>query len=203
MWSNASDNTLPNDPIHAAPSFEQIVNDHQALVFRTLARLTGRNDALDDLAQDVFLRLFRALPNFRGEAAISTYLYRIAVNVSQNEWKRRRRETLRHVSLSAPISGDEPAWEARLAHPGPSAVEQMEESEFAQLVQHHLDALSNVERSVLVLYHQEERSYEQIAQILGMPIGTVRTHLHRSRKKLREALTAPTPTNEKGGAHAR
>jgi RNA polymerase sigma-70 factor (ECF subfamily) len=82
------------------PSFEQIVRDHQAMVFRTLMRLTGRRDGVDDLAQDVFLRLFRALPGFRNEALVSTYLYRIAVNVAQDEWKRRRREDRTHVSLS-------------------------------------------------------------------------------------------------------
>jgi RNA polymerase sigma factor (sigma-70 family) len=165
-------------------TFEQIVQDHQAMVFRTLSRLTGRTDRLDDLAQDVFLRLFRALPGFRGDAAVSTYLYRITVNVAQNEWKRRRRDDRRNVSFS----DDEADWEDRLPHPAPTAAEQMEEREFAELVEQHLSELSAMERSVLVLYHQEERSYEQIAQILTMPIGTVRTHLHRGRNKLRERL---------------
>ena len=72
-------------------SFEQVVEEHQAMVFRTLLRLTGSREHLDDLAQEVFLRLYRALPSFRGEALVTTYLYRIAVNVTQDEWKRRRR----------------------------------------------------------------------------------------------------------------
>ena len=66
------------------------MREHQAMVFRTLLRLTGSREHLDDLAQDVFLRLYRALPSFRGEALVTTYLYRIAVNVAQDEWKRRR-----------------------------------------------------------------------------------------------------------------
>jgi RNA polymerase sigma factor (sigma-70 family) len=163
-------------------NFEQIVQDHQAMVFRTLARLVGPQN-LEDLAQDVFLRLYRALPNFRGDAQIATYLYRIAVNVAQNEWKRCRREDRRHVSLS-----DDADWESRLEHPAPNAIEQLEEHEFAQLVDEHLQRLTLAERSILVLYHQEERTYEQIAQTLSLPINTVRTHLHRGRKKLREAL---------------
>jgi len=165
-------------------SFEDLVREHQAMVFRTLLRLTGRREHLDDLAQDVFLRLFRALRGFRGEAALGTYLYRITVNVAQNEWKRRQREDRSHTSIS---EGEEPL-ETRLQHPAPGALEQMEQSEFAQLVNEQLKALSQVERTVLVLYHQEERSYEQIAHILGVPIGTVRTHLHRGRGKMREAL---------------
>jgi RNA polymerase sigma factor (sigma-70 family) len=165
-------------------NFEQLVRDHQALVFRTLLRLTGSRENVDDLAQEVFLRLYRALPSFRGESLITTYLYRITVNVAQNEWKRRRRDDRSHVSLSDEISN----WEDRLPHPNRNAEQQIEELEFRQCVEEQLQSLSTIERTVLVLYHQEERSYEQIAYALGLPIGTVRTHLHRGRKKLREGL---------------
>jgi RNA polymerase sigma-70 factor (ECF subfamily) len=165
-------------------SFEELVREHQAMVFRTLLRLTGSREHLDDLAQDVFLRLYRALPSFRGEALVTTYLYRIAVNVAQDEWKRRRREAQSLVSISDETSG----WEDRLQHPGRNAEELLEESEFQELVEGQLQRLSQVERAVLVLYHQEERTYEQIALALGLPIGTVRTHLHRGRKKLREGI---------------
>jgi RNA polymerase sigma factor (sigma-70 family) len=165
-------------------TFEQLVRDHQAMVFRTLLRLTGSREHLDDLAQDVFLRLYRALPSFRGEALITTYLYRIAVNVAQDEWKRRRRDDRSHVSLSDETS----AWEERLAHPDRNAEQQIEEREFQQAVDEQLQLLSQIERTILILYHQEERSYEQISYALGVPIGTVRTHLHRGRKKLREAI---------------
>ena len=165
-------------------SFEGIVRDHQAMVFRTLMRLTGSREHLEDLAQDVFLRLFRALPGFREQALLSTYLYRITVNVAQDEWKRRRREDQPLISISDDIS----AWEHRLPHPDRNAEEQIADQEFQHALDHHLLLLSAVERSVLVLYHQEERTYEQISQSLGLPLGTVRTHLHRGRKKLRDAL---------------
>jgi len=154
------------------------------MVFRTLLRLTGSREHLDDLAQDVFLRLYRALPSFRGEALITTYLYRIAVNVAQDEWKRRRRDDRSHISLSDETS----AWEERLAHPDRNAEQQIEEREFQEAVEEQLQLLSQIERTILILYHQEERSYEQISYTLGMPIGTVRTHLHRGRNKLREAI---------------
>jgi RNA polymerase sigma factor (sigma-70 family) len=167
-------------------TFEQLVRDHQDMVFRTLLRLTGSRENVDDLAQDVFLRLYRALPNFRGEALVSTYLYRITVNVAQDEWKRRRRDDRPLISISDETS----SWEDRLQHPDRNAEEQMEEREFQQVVEEQLLRLSQVERNILVLYHQEERSYEQISLALGLPIGTVRTHLHRGRKKLREGLQA-------------
>ena len=160
------------------------------MVFRTLARLAGprvQQSQLEDLAQTVFLRLFRALPNFRGESQITTYLYRIAVNVAQDEWKRRRRED--HTKTS--LSDENFNWEDRLEHPAPDALAQLEQSEFAQLVEDHLQALSQTERAVIILFHQEDRTYEQIAESLALPLNTVRTHLHRARKNLREAIATP------------
>jgi len=181
------------------PSFEEIVREHQALVFRTLLRLTGSREHLDDLAQDVFLRLYRALPSFRGEALVTTYLYRIAVNVAQDEWKRRRRDAQSLVSISDEASG----WEERLQHPGRNAEELLEQHEFEELVEGQLQRLSQVERAVLVLYHQEERTYEQIAAALGLPIGTVRTHLHRGRKKLRQGIESGRPQRHPTGIAAK
>jgi RNA polymerase sigma factor (sigma-70 family) len=165
-------------------NFEQIVQDHQTMVFSTLMRLTGSREHIDDLAQEVFLRLYRALPAFRGEALLSTYLYRIVANVAQDEWKRRRRDDRPLVSFSE----EESDWEGRLQHPGLNAEQQFAERQFRYSVECQLQQLSPIERTILVLYHQEERSYEQIAQSLRLPIGTVRTHLHRGRKKLREGI---------------
>ena len=153
------------------------------MVFRMLVRLTGMREHVDDLAQEVFLRLYRALPSFRGEALLTTYLHRIVVNVAQDEWKRRKRDT-RETSLSDDVSG----WEDRLHNPAANAEQQLTTLELQQRVEDELAKLSAVERSVLVLYHQEERSYQQIAESLRLPMGTVRTHLHRARKKLRAAL---------------
>jgi RNA polymerase sigma factor (sigma-70 family) len=165
-------------------NFEQIVQDHQTMVFSTLTRLTGSREHIDDLAQEVFLRLYRALPAFRGEALLSTYLYRIVANVAQDEWKRRRRDDLPLVSFH----DEEGGWEGRLQHPGLNAEQQFAERQFRYSVECQLQQLSPIERTILVLYHQEERSYEQIAQSLKLPLGTVRTHLHRGRKKLREGI---------------
>jgi RNA polymerase sigma-70 factor (ECF subfamily) len=172
-------------------NFERIVRDRQDMVFRTLLRLNGSREHIEDLAQEVFFRLYRALPAFRGEALLTTYLYRIVVNVAQDEWKRRRRVERPLVSMSSVVSlNDEEAldWEDRLPHPGLDAEEQLAEKQFQQLVEKQLKLLSDVERAVIVLYHQEERSYEQIADALKLPMGTVRTHLHRGRKKLREGI---------------
>ena len=177
-------------------NFEALVREHQGLVFRTLTRLTGTGVQVEDLAQEVFLRLYRALPEFRGDAALSTYLYRIVVNVAQDEWKRRRKE--RGMMAAAPavdedgdaggsgwiesFAGDELTEHAR------NPEQRMEDAEAQAAVEAALRGLPEMERAVLVLYHQEEVSYEGIAAALGLPINTVRTHLHRGRKRLGEVL---------------
>jgi RNA polymerase sigma-70 factor (ECF subfamily) len=158
----------------------EIVEAHQKRVFRMLASLIGRTDDIEDLAQEVFLRLFRALPLFRGEAQLSTYIYRIVVNVAQDEWGRRRRQR------STTSSIDETAF--AIADRAPAADQEIARKQLLRLVDKCLQNLNQPERTVFVLYHQEERSYEEIATILDMPLGTVRTHLHRGRQKLRAMI---------------
>jgi RNA polymerase sigma-70 factor (ECF subfamily) len=173
--------------------FEDLVREHQGMVFRTLTRLTGSGVQVEDMAQEVFLRLYRALPEFRGESLLSTYLYRIVVNVAQDEWKRRRKERSRLVSEPLfeedesggwieSFAGDELTEHAR------NPEQRMADAEMVEAVEDAMLGLPEMERAVLVLYHQEECSYEGIAAALGLPINTVRTHLHRGRKRLSEAL---------------
>jgi RNA polymerase sigma-70 factor (ECF subfamily) len=177
-------------------AFEALVREHQGMVFRTLTRLTGAGAHVEDLAQDTFLRLYRALPYFRGDSTVGTYLYRIVVNVAQDEWKRRRRERTHMVSEPAP-SAEEPGggWLENFA--GDDLTEhardpqqRFADAEMQQVVETALGELAEMERAVLVLYHQEECSYEGIAAALQMPINTVRTHLHRGRKRLSELVRA-------------
>jgi RNA polymerase sigma-70 factor (ECF subfamily) len=161
-----------------------LVADHQELVFRTLYRLMIGREGIDDLAQEVFLRLYRGLHGFRGEAQIETYLYRIVVNVAHDARKRRAKEQHGHVSLS----DDEAGWQNRLAHHDRNAEQQLQEKQFSAAVEQAMGHLSTQERAALVLYHQEEQSYQQVAIALGLPVNTVRTHLHRGRARLRLLL---------------
>lgn len=167
--------------------FEAIVRQHQQQVFRTLARLVNRRENLEDLAQEVFLRLYRALPSFRGEAMLSTYLYRITVNVAQDEWKRRKRVDAPLDSITAAEPG-ETSLEDSLRHPDRGAEQRLLDREYWQTVQQQMMTLSTVERTVLTLFHQEDQTYEQIALTLDLPINTVRTHLHRARTRLKQRV---------------
>jgi RNA polymerase sigma-70 factor (ECF subfamily) len=187
--------------------FEELVREHQGMVFRTLTRLTGSGAQVEDLAQEVFLRLYRALPEFRGESLLSTYLYRIVVNVAQDEWKRRRKERSRLVSEPVLDEDEAGGWMENFAgdeltEHARNPEQRMADAEMVEAVEAAMLGLPEVERAVLVLYHQEECSYEGIAAALGLPINTVRTHLHRGRKRLSEALRGRREFGS-GGASAK
>jgi RNA polymerase sigma-70 factor (ECF subfamily) len=180
-------------------NFEALVREHQSMVFRTLTRMTGSGAQVEDLAQEVFLRLYRALPHFRGDATISTYLYRIVVNVAQDEWKRRRKER-EHIAAEPVFEDDADSggWIENFAgddlnsEHARTPEQRIVDAQLVTAVDAALLQLPEVERAVLVLYHQEECSYEGIAVALGLPINTVRTHLHRGRKRLAELLKTQT-----------
>jgi RNA polymerase sigma-70 factor (ECF subfamily) len=159
--------------------FAELIAQHETMVFRTLARLTGERERLEDLAQEVFLRLFRALPHFRGSAKLSTFIYRIVVNVVNDEF-RRRQETRR----MAPI--DEETRE--FAHPAPGPEDLLERSQFQEALDSAVGQLPLRDRTILALHYQEGRSYEEIAAILQLPMGTVKTHLYRARERLKTAM---------------
>ena len=207
---------MPQD-LTSPENFEALVLAHQSMVFRTLTRLTGTGAHVEDLAQETFLRLYRALPHFRGDATMSTYLYRIVVNIAQDEWKRRRkeREHLAPEPTQHHDSDTDTNWLENLPTDNATAEhtrnpeQLLLDASVQQAVDQAMQQLPEIERAILVLYHQEECSYEGISAALDIPINTVRTHLHRGRKRLSElvqrrlnpnapsAQPTPSPTKSK------
>ena len=169
--------------MHGELQFEDVIREHQGFVFRTLVRLTGSREHVEDLAQEVFVRLYRGMESFRGDAKMTTYLYRITLNVAQDEWKRRKKEQ-DHTSFDDPDAG----WADRLPSAGDDAEQMLSRKQMMAGLERAMGELSEVERQVIVMFHQEECTYEQIAEVLNLPLNTVRTHLHRGRKKLKERL---------------
>ncbi len=210
MIAKAGSPRKPGPPpsLSSQAGFETLVREHQTLVFRTLTRLTGVGAHVEDLAQEVFLRLYRALPEFRGESALSTYLYRIVVNVAQDEWKRRQRDRV-HLGAEPAFLDDAEAekWlENQPAHNGGEHTRSPESllatAELQKVVETALLCLPETERAVLVLFHGEDCSYEGIAATLAIPVNTVRTHLHRGRKRLAALVERrlERPSHPTGGA---
>ena len=176
---------LPEDGLTGLDDFAKLVERHQSMVFRTLARLTGARDGLEDLAQEVFLRLFRAMPHFRKEAQVSTFLYRIIVNVVNDEFRRRQQSR-----LGSPIEDEAHALE----HPAPDPAQLLERNQVQEAVDAALSRLNPRDRGILTLHYQEGRSYEEIAAILAVPIGTLKTHLYRARERLKIMMKEWTGT---------
>ena len=170
---------LARDGLIVLEDFGEIVERHQQMVFRTLARLTGDREGLEDLAQEAFLRLFRALPQFRGEAHIKTFLYRIIVNLVNDEFRRRQQARMT-------VSVEDEARELKSPWPDPEEI--LERGELQEAVDAALSRLDPSQSAILVLHYQEGRSYEEIAAIMDSPMGTVKTHLHRARQRLKDMI---------------
>jgi RNA polymerase sigma-70 factor (ECF subfamily) len=163
-------------------AFAELVVRHQRGVCRFVARLIGMRDS-EDLAQEAFLRAHQALPRFRGESTFRTWLYRIARNLCWTELRKRSRR-----GESGMLADD--SLEVRLL-PDDSAPDLAEESARADLaarVWERVGALPVPYREVLTLFYLDEMRYEEIAVILDVPIGTVKTWIHRARLRLRDAL---------------
>jgi len=167
-------------------AFSRLVALHEGMVVNLSQRLLGDREEARDLAQDVFLQVFRTLGRFQGRSSLKTWIYRITVNQCRNRqrwWRRRRRD--RAVSLEQLNANDE----ARLASgQGATAFERVARREAAQRVQAALLGLSFDHRSILVLREVEGMRCDEIAATLGVPEGTVKSRLARAREQLRRLL---------------
>ncbi len=162
-------------------AFERIVNAFSGRVAATVKGMLGDGAQAEDVGQEVFISFYRSLERFRGESSLATYLTRIAINLSLNEIKRRKRWFGR--------SGDAADQElARQADPG----ENPEQNLRKEMVRAAVRALPERFRAVVVLRLLQEYSTQETAAILGLPLGTVQSRLARAQQKLKERL-APSP----------
>jgi RNA polymerase sigma-70 factor (ECF subfamily) len=164
----------------------RLVTDYQRMVYQLgLHLLRDPQEALD-LSQEVFLRVFRTLPQFRGQSSLRTWIYRIVINQASNRlrwWRRRHRA--QQVALDDPAASHGELAESR-SFAMPDRV--LQQQEVAGRVWAALDALPFDQRTVIVLREIEGLSYEEIADSLGVAVGTVKSRLARARHELRDAL---------------
>jgi RNA polymerase sigma-70 factor (ECF subfamily) len=156
-------------------AFAELVRRHQAKVRALLQRLCSDRTLADDLAQEVFLRAYRGLVGFEGRASFGTWLYRISYNVYLNHSTRVRR-----------FSGLPEGYDNEAAAPedGTSAPR----ADLRTDLETAIRTLPPRYHAVVVLFYRQELSYPEIAEILELPLGTVKTHLHRAKRLLRAAL---------------
>jgi RNA polymerase sigma-70 factor (ECF subfamily) len=161
-------------------SFGQLVCRYQDRLYNTLVHVLGCRDEAEDVAQETFVQAYTKLASFKGQSAFYTWLYRIGVNMSVS----RRRRNRRHVSLES--ADRTPGHEPADAGDGPE--QQLQRRERAEQVRAALAELSPEHRAILVLREVEGCGYDMISDILDLPIGTVRSRLHRARTQLRDRL---------------
>jgi len=172
-----------------AEAFDLLITRYSADIYALLFRLTQDPEEAGDLTQDTFLRAFRSIGKFRGDSELKTWLFRIAINESRNRfrwWKRRRRE--KTVSLDEPLSESNLSIGDTLAGNGPSPEEVLLDDEYRRALYSALGSLPDIFREALVLCDIEGQSYQEIAVILEINIGTVKSRIARGREELRKQL---------------
>jgi len=156
-------------------AFDRLLPEFQHKVFRLAYSLLGNQTLAEDAAQEIFVRIWKALPGFRGQSAISTWIYTITRNTCYTALKTAGGK--KEISLQEP--GVERAAEERAIEASPSA--RIDVLRF-------LGELPDKHQQVLRLYYLEEKSYEEVSRLMGWPMGTVKTYLHRARKELAVAV---------------
>ncbi|HXL37820.1 MAG TPA: sigma-70 family RNA polymerase sigma factor [Ktedonobacteraceae bacterium] len=164
-------------------AFAQLVQRYQRLVFNLVYRMLQQYDEATEITQETFLAAWQGLPSFRGDARFPTWLYRIAYNCSLKQLELRKRDRALQVALEAEKTLENADDEQR-------ENAELEARDREILVQEHLSHLPAKYRIVLILRHLQDMTYEEMAEILTMPIGTIKTHLFRARNLLKERLLA-------------
>jgi len=179
-------------------AFAQLVERYAGMVYSLALQRVGAHHDAEDIAQTVFFKAWKALPGYRGEAALSTWLYRLTANASTDFLRQAGRR-------ESPLSLDDPDL-PQTPDPAPTPAEAAQATERHQALAEALDALPEAARSILLLRELRGLSYEEIAAVLDLPIGTVRSRLARARRALANSLREQgnlwdefTSNREKGG----
>ncbi len=177
----------PAEPEWVPPSWEEVVRDHTPRVYRLAYRLTGNRHDAEDLTQDVFVRVFRSLHRFQ-PGTFEGWLHRITTNLFLDS--ARRKQKIRFDGLAEGAAD-------RLPSHWPSPSEALADADLDHDVAAALAALTPEFRAAVVLCDIEGLSYDEIASVLDIKIGTVRSRIHRGRAQLREALAHRRPTGDR------
>ena len=172
------------DSVRAGNSrrFSVLVDRHKDRAMTLAVRLVGARDEAEELVQDSFLRAFRSLDTFRGDARFSTWFYRILYNVCMTRIQRRR-------PLSTQEPPADPANGAReWADTEPDILERLESEEVRQMLMEEMLRLPEAFRAALTLFYVQDLRYDEITLVLQIPLGTVKTNLSRGRALLRERV---------------
>src|SRR5213082_3816984 len=164
-------------------AFAQLVQRYQRRIFNLVFRMLQHYEEACEVTQEAFLAAWQGLPSFRGDACFSTWLYRIAYNCAFKQLETRKRDRALQAALHAERALESEDSQIR-------ADAELDAHDQQALVQEQLSHLPAKYRIVLILRHLQEMTYEEMAEILKMPVGTIKTHLFRARNLLKERLLA-------------
>jgi RNA polymerase sigma-70 factor, ECF subfamily len=183
-------------------AFNELVVTYQRRVFSLVYRMLGRREEAEDLAQEVFVQVFKAIDQFRGESKLSTWIYRIAINICKNRTKyliRRHAGRQDDVDALAERSAFGSAKGVSVGDHIARPDEVVEGLQLEAVVKRAITQLEPDFRTVLVLRDVEDLSYEEICAITGLPDGTVKSRLHRGRAQLRALVEFAMGEKVRGG----
>lgn len=171
------------------PAFRELVRRYERPVFSLVYRMVRDREAAEDLAQDTFVKVLNHIDRYSPEFKFSSWLFKIANNVAIDHLRRRRLDT---VSIDgapdATTASEVEASTIQLAADRESPLDEMASRELGSAIERAIGALRPQYRACIMLRHVEGRSYEEIAATLDLPLGTVKTYIHRARHELRRAL---------------
>lgn len=180
-------------------AYEDLIHRYQQSVYNLVYRLMNDPADSSDVVQEVFLKVFRNIGSFRGQSSLKTWVYRIAVNEAHNQ----RRWFGRHRKQEIGLERDEEerSYQNTLSDPGPSPFQIAADEEAHQILQTAMQDLNPTFRAAVVLRDIEDLSYEDIAEILQINLGTVKSRIMRGREALRHTLSARmSPAAREGAA---
>ena len=170
-------------------AFRELVRRYERPVFSLIFRMVRDRELAEDLAQDTFVKVLNHIDRYRPEFKLSSWLFKIANNVAIDHLRKRQLPTVSmDGSPHATTSESVEATTLQIADNQESALEEMESRELGGAIEKAIADLRPEYRACIMLRHVEDRSYEEIAATLDLPLGTVKTYIHRARHELRKAL---------------
>jgi RNA polymerase sigma-70 factor (ECF subfamily) len=170
-------------------AYETLIQQYEQPIFSLVSRLVDDSTDAADVVQEVFLKVFRKVGSFRGESSLKTWIYRIAVNEARNQRRWFSRHKRQEVGLE-PAPGETQGYSDWLEDGGPSPFDATLNRETQELIEDALKQVSQPFRAALVLREIEGLSYDEVAEILEISLGTVKSRILRGREALRKSLTA-------------